>query len=196
MSQSTQSLHESLSAAVDGEAQELELRRVLNAVQNDAELGRKWERMHLIRSVIRGEGASRHSNPSRPWLAETTPAPAAVDASADAPQRWTRWLGPLTGTAVAAAAALMVVVYFGGTGSEPTPQAPANALADAAPPRGLAEVPSARDLQRANSYLLQHAQHTSVAARPVALPFAKVLTTEDGRLVMPVATTVASNNVR
>ena len=42
MSQSTQSLHESLSAAVDGEAQELELRRVLNAVRDDADLGGKW----------------------------------------------------------------------------------------------------------------------------------------------------------
>ena len=192
MSQSTQSLHESLSAAVDGEAQELELRRVLNAVQNDAELGRKWERMHLIRSVIRGEGDSRPSDPSRPWLVETAP----VCATADASQPRTRWLGPLTGAAVAAAAALMVVLYFGGTGSEPAPQVPANALADVAPPHGLAEVPSERDLLRANSYLLQHAQHTSVAVRPVALPFAKVLTTEDDRLAMPIATPVASNNVR
>ena len=41
MSQSTQSLRESLSAAVDDEAQELELRRVLNAVQADAEAG--WQ---------------------------------------------------------------------------------------------------------------------------------------------------------
>ena len=178
MSQSTQSLHESLSAAVDGEAQELELRRVLNAVQDDAELGGKWERLHLIRSAIRGEATNRPARPAgldRPWLAEAAPERALADAS----RPWTRWLGPLTGGAVAAAAALVVVVYLGDSGDQPATQASV--------PGGLAEVPTQRDLLRANSYLLQHAQHTSVAARPVALPFAKVLTTEDGRLAMPVA---------
>ncbi len=193
MSQSTQSLHESLSAAVDGEAQELELRRVLNAVRDDADLGGKWARLHLIRSVIRSEGASRHYDSSRPWLAEAVPASTTDDAA----RRRRRWLGPLTGAAVAAAAALMVVVYFGAPDGEPAAQAPVGTLAGAAtPPRGLSQVPSEQDLLRANSYLLQHAQHTAVAARPVALPFAKVLTTQDDRLAMPTPRPVAGNDRR
>ena len=84
MSQSTQSLRESLSAAVDDEAQELELRRVLNAVQADAELGGRWERLHLISSMIRGEAASRpnqsrRSGLDRPWLAEAAPETTTAD---------------------------------------------------------------------------------------------------------------------
>lgn len=185
MSQSTQSLHESLSAAVDGEAQELELRRVLNAVRDDVQLGGKWERLHLIRSVIRSEGPSRHADAIRPWLQDAA-RPAAP--SAVAPRR-ARWLGPLAGATVAAAAALTVVVYFGGTDREAGAQAPANALADAASPvHSLAQMPSERDMLRANDYLLQHAQHTAAAARPAVLPFAKVLSTaEDVPTAMPVS---------
>lgn len=180
-----QSLRESLSAAVDGEAPELELRRVLNAVQQDAELGREWERLHLIGNVIRREASSRRHEPSRPWLAEA----GLTSTHADHSPRRSRWLGPLTGAAVAAAAALMVVLYFGGAGGQAIPEVPANALADAAtPPRGLAQVPTERDLQRANSYLLQHAQHTSIAARPVALPLVK-FATDDDRMAIPVAFT-------
>ena len=182
MSQSTQSLRESLSAAVDDEAQELELRRVLNAVRDDAELSGKWERLHLISSMIRGESADRSAELDRPWLAEAAPGGATADASL----RWKRWLGPLTGSAAAVAAALAVVVYFGDSGNQPAPQA-------LMPRGGLAEVPTQRDLLRANSYLLQHAQHASAAARPVALPFAKVLTTEDGRLAMPVSGPVGND---
>ena len=55
--------------------------------------------------------------------------------------------------------------------------APVGTLAGAATPaaRPSSQVPSEQDLLRANSYLLQHAQHTAVAARPVALPFAQGL---------------------
>ena len=189
MMQHRQSLRESLSAAVDGEAPELELRRVLNAVGQDAEMGRKWERLHLIGNVIRSEALSRHNEPSRPWLAEA----AGASAVADEPPRLSRWLGPLTGVAAAAAAALVVVLYFGGAGGEAVPQASANALADAAAPaRGLAQVPTERDLQRANSYLLQHAQHTSIAARPVALPLVKFTTDDDRRLAVPEASALGN----
>ena len=178
--QHRQSLRESLSAAVDGEAPELELRRVLNAVRQDAELGGKWERLHLIGTLIRSEATSPPGEASRPWLAE---AGQTSTHAAESP-RQRRWLGPLTGVAVAAAAALMVVLYFGGSG-QAIPEVPASSLADAAaPPRGLAQLPSERDLQRANSYMLQHTQHTSIAARPVALPLVK-FTEGDRSMAMP-----------
>ena len=184
--QHRQSLRESLSAAVDDEAPELELRRVLNAVRQDAELGAKWERLHLIGNLIRSEATSPQHQPSRPWLSEAGQISTSV---ARSPRR-RRWLGPLTGAAVAAAAALMVVLYFGGAGGQAIPEGPADSLADAdAPPRGLAQLPSALDLQRANSYMLQHTQHASITARPVALPLVKFA--EDGRsIAMPVASTL------
>ncbi|HEY8554837.1 MAG TPA: sigma-E factor negative regulatory protein [Burkholderiales bacterium] len=45
-------MKERLSALIDGELDELEERRVLNAIGEDVELRRTWERYHLIRSAM------------------------------------------------------------------------------------------------------------------------------------------------
>ena len=55
----SEQLKESLSAVMDGEADEFEIRRVLNETANDSELRGVWERYHLVRSVMRGEGRTR-----------------------------------------------------------------------------------------------------------------------------------------
>ena len=52
----SEQLKESLSAVMDGEADEFEIRRVLNEAADDPELRGVWERYHLVRSVMRGEG--------------------------------------------------------------------------------------------------------------------------------------------
>ena len=52
-------IRESLSALCDGECDELELRRVLNHVENDAELREQWNSFHLIGATMRGEAATR-----------------------------------------------------------------------------------------------------------------------------------------
>ena len=176
-SKSTQALHEALSAAMDGEAQSLELRRALNAARDDAEISAKWERMHLAQSLMRGERPHR-GEPQRPWLDGSTPK------AASGGRAWRRWAGPLTGTAVAAAAAWLVVAYFGGA-PEQTPPPPSAAWADRAPPRGLEQLRSELDLRRANRYLLQHAQHTAATAHQPALPFAKVLASDDPPHMVP-----------
>ena len=46
-------IRESLSALMDGEADELELRRVLARLDEDEELKEQWHRYHVIQSVIR-----------------------------------------------------------------------------------------------------------------------------------------------
>lgn len=51
-------MKESLSALVDGEADELEIRRVLNQSEHDDNLREQWGRYQLIGSVMRGEPAS------------------------------------------------------------------------------------------------------------------------------------------
>lgn len=51
-------MKESLSALVDGEADELEIRRILNQTENDDELKEQWGRYQLIGSIMRGEPAS------------------------------------------------------------------------------------------------------------------------------------------
>lgn len=48
-------IRESLSALCDGECDELELRRVLNHVENDAEFREQWSNFHLIGAAMRGE---------------------------------------------------------------------------------------------------------------------------------------------
>lgn len=185
MTESTQSLHESLSAAMDGEAEELELRRVFNAARRDPDLSAKWQRLHLIQGVIRrdSEAVGATNGWHGPWLNTSAdvgePAPAANLAPLrDAKNPFAnRWLKAIGGTAVAAAAAFAVVAFFGDT-DPPAPNTPADALAvvaEPAPARVLAQVPSETDLRRANVYMLQHAQHSTLATRPAVMPFAKVL---------------------
>lgn len=48
-------LNESMSAVMDGEAAELELRRVLSACGEDAELRQRWKRHQLASAALRGQ---------------------------------------------------------------------------------------------------------------------------------------------
>ena len=191
MTESTQSLHEALSAAMDDEAEELELRRVLNAARQDPQLSAKWQRLHAVQEAMRsGSGAMIATNGlRRPWLQEPAAgADAALDVEQPASQQVERGgkrriargvLQGLTASALAAAVAFGVVLYFG---DSPAPaKAPAAALAPAASAssRTLAQVPSETDLRRANVYMLQHAQNATLDAtlptRPAVMPFAKAL---------------------
>ncbi|HGM7891745.1 TPA: RseA family anti-sigma factor [Pseudomonas aeruginosa] len=65
---SREALQEILSAVMDNEADELELRRVLAACGEDAELRSTWSRYQLARSVM-------HREPTLPQMAQqgTTP---------------------------------------------------------------------------------------------------------------------------
>lgn len=62
--------NDSLSALADGEASEFEMRRVLDALEQQSELGLKWQRYHLIRSAIRGERDTAFSDISKAVMAE------------------------------------------------------------------------------------------------------------------------------
>ena len=165
-----ESLNEALSAAVDGEAEELELRRVLNAVERDPELRAKWERLHLIGDAMRG-GAMRLGDRGVDALVE--PVVSGVDEGvAGGPSRG-RWL-----TGVAAAAAVVIAVTFVavqdrvGTGNE--------ALVAQSNTTIVAEPLSEEDLRRNRDYLMYHAQHSSVAGRSPGMTFVKVLAVPSG----------------
>ena len=170
---SEQHLRESLSAAIDGEAEPLELRRVLNAASEDPELRERWHRAHLIGTVLRGEPVAAAS--SLPALDAEPPSARPLAAARIG---W-RWAGMAAGGAVAAVAALVVVATFGGNvgGDVGDAAAPATPLlADTeGPASNMAGVPSELDVRRANAYLLHHARHTTAAARPAAMPYVKAL---------------------
>lgn len=48
-------LNESLSALMDGETDDLEVRRLLNGVEQEPELSATWRRYHLARTALKGE---------------------------------------------------------------------------------------------------------------------------------------------
>ena len=115
----TQQLHESLSAIMDGEGNELELRRVLKTLDESPELGDVWRRYHLMRSALRRErdivvdmdiasGVMAAIEQEDVAVSETVIASAAEQsAAAQRPKR--RSLSLMGGAAVAAAVSLMVV---------------------------------------------------------------------------------------
>lgn len=187
MSEARESLHEALSAAVDGEADELELRRVLNAARDNPELHGRWERMHLVGEALRGASLAVHHRQTDAWRRQAEGA--AEELSPLTAQGGTarrRWISRIAGGSVAAAVAVAVVLYFGNEETTPAPEPNAVAAAETAP-GNLAQLPSEQDLRRANAYLLHHAQHTSAAARPAAMPFVKALAAHDNnaRLFTP-----------
>ncbi|MCY3841448.1 MAG: sigma-E factor negative regulatory protein [Gammaproteobacteria bacterium] len=165
-----ESLNEALSAVVDGEAEELELRRVLNAVERDPEMRAKWERLHLIGDVMRG-GAMRLGDRTVAHLVEPS-MPRGDEDVANGESRG-RWL-----TGVAAAAAVVVAATFvslqdGQTTDSQPLVAQSNTI--------VAEPLSEEDLRRNRDYyLMYHAQHSSAASRSPGMTFVKVLAVPGG----------------
>lgn len=100
-------LDESVSAVMDGEADELELRRVLAAAGDDPQLRQRWARYQLARDVMHrqtvapGLDLAARVSAALEAEAETAAVPAAQSA------RWSLQLGRL---AVAASVALAVLV--------------------------------------------------------------------------------------
>ena len=56
---------ESLSALMDGEADDLALRRLLKSMDQDTDLGDTWERYHLAQAVIHDQGVPVNSSIAR-----------------------------------------------------------------------------------------------------------------------------------
>ena len=100
--QSGSGVEESLSALMDGEATELEVRRVLKSLPSDAELRDKWRRYHMTASAIRQE------LPLGTVDLSTQIGCAIEDETTYSPARWSQSLSK-----VAVAASVAVVAVFG-----------------------------------------------------------------------------------
>ncbi len=189
----SEKLKESLSAVIDGEADEFELRRVLDEMHRDDVLAGSWERYHVIGAALRGERASVSlAMRERVWAelqADPDAAPA-QDGNLEivtgeppitaSPRR--RWL-PF---AVAATVALTVVVGFigySGTG----PATPAPVVADVAEPLpaeqqslyetvALSREITDLDQMRTDAYMVRHYQQIGMD-RP-GLGFARMVAYE------------------
>ncbi|AXY42704.1 sigma-E factor negative regulatory protein [Halomonas sp. JS92-SW72] len=116
----SQNARESLSALMDNEGDELELRRVLKALEASPDAAEAWRRYHLMRSLMRRE----------PDIDVTTDLSAGIMArlkdeqppQMDAPAPTARRTLPFARSAsIAAAVSLMVITgvqFYGGGGSD------------------------------------------------------------------------------
>lgn len=191
---SREALQESLSAVMDNEADELELRRVLAACGEDAELRATWSRYQLARAVM-------HREPAMPKLDIAAGVFAALaDEAAPAPRSRSPWrnVGRL---AVAASVTLAVLA---GVRLYHQDDSVANGLAQqgATPQIALPQVQGPAVLagytqdeapqvitnaqsgqttwheQRLPGYLRQHAQQSAVSGTDSALPYARAASLE------------------
>ncbi len=109
-----ENMKESLSALIDGEASEIELHRLLRAINQDHDLKQSWVTYHQIRSVL----STQPVYSTQQHLELNRRIGAAVDSETDfvldtSPlARNNRYIKPLGGLAIAASLVLAVMVGF------------------------------------------------------------------------------------
>lgn len=183
---------ESLSALMDGEADELEVRRVLNQLDSDDELRERWKNYHLMGSLMRDESLDSldlTQGINRVLDGDITPAGEQDNSSshcveASQPQTVRRaWYKPLTSVAVAASVTLAVLLGVQSIGPSEqlnlvdtstdqleTPQG--ELTASSLTPEEQQQLESAQ--QQLQNYILQHSSQEKEENNGI-LPFARVV---------------------
>ncbi|MDY7218946.1 RseA family anti-sigma factor [Denitrificimonas sp. JX-1] len=189
-------LKQSLSALIDNEADELELRRVLNA-SHDPELRASWSRYHLARAVMHNENYSAQVDLSANIMAAIDKEPI-LQASETKKARKISWLGRVAVAASVTLAVLGGVRFYNQdilqqdimlTQTEHrlpamTPAASPVVLAShnaSNTPLPVAQAATGQESwyeRRLPSYLRQHAQQTSVNKSESGLPYARTASLE------------------
>ncbi|HHK2845982.1 TPA: sigma-E factor negative regulatory protein [Pseudomonas aeruginosa] len=179
---SREALQETLSAVMDNEADELELRRVLAACGEDAELRSTWSRYQLARSVM-------HREPTLPKLDIAAAVSAALADEAAPPKAekgpW-RMVGRLAVAASVTLAVLAGVRLYNQNDALPQMAQQAAVLAGYSEEQGAPQVitnSSSSDTrwheQRLPIYLRQHVQQSAVSGTESALPYARAASLEN-----------------
>lgn len=204
---SNQSLQESLSALMDNEADELEVRRVLQASENDSATRSTWSRYQLARAIMHKEPWQPEVDLSAGIAAIIANEPAPVVEERKSPRLWQN----LSRVAVAASVTLAVLVgvnVFNQDGSSADPAMVADLPAAAAAPVAVSplpaqahqggavlagfsqpqvngeatadqKAPSAWQEQRIGTYMRQHAEHSSRFEAPQLIPYARAASLEN-----------------
>lgn len=110
---------EELSALMDGEASELEVRRVLGNLEQDQALCQKWARYQLTSSILKGEtqGRAMHwrSVDLSARVAQALEVEPVLNVASTAGKRaGAAWLRPLANVAVAASVSAVVILGWQG----------------------------------------------------------------------------------
>lgn len=190
MSQYQQTRNESLSALLDGECTELELRRLLKDWGEDPALREQYRCLAASRSAMNPESAAWAGCDITARVREAT------EASPFKPGLWQRTWQPLASMAVAASVAVAVVagVAYWPVAGQPTDAGPSVVAAlPVLGPNGGARIVSTApleqpvatvsrpaalaneaDLDRFESYVQRHAEYASFNSNSGLMPFARV----------------------
>lgn len=192
-------IKESLSALVDGETDELEVRRVLNDVEQDDELRQTWQRYQMMGSLMRDEPMASvdlsrgimqaiDGEPMDEVPGSVEPAKSESEHQPGANKRW-NWLA-----SGAVAASVTIAVLLGVRLNNDLQQQDLVAEAEkpavnsvqqvAAVPVGTeADAAQLEEAQRKlQEYVLQHAENAALNTGRGMMPFARVASFEEAPL--------------
>ena len=193
----SEKMRESLSALMDGEANELELQRVLSGMGGNAELRQTWSRYHAVRDAVTGQPTADLTLDISERVRDTLAAETGVGVTGKIQQI----LKPIASFAVAASVAAVVVV-----GGQQISQIADNSVSPGAnvPYGGVSAVglvnsigatpvrasygnqgvpvlqPATRTAyrelarQRMQKYMQEHAEHAALNSPQGLVPFARV----------------------
>tara|TARA_B100001750_G_C15267810_1_gene475967 strand:- start:94 stop:609 length:516 start_codon:yes stop_codon:yes gene_type:complete len=168
-----------MSAMVDDEADELEVRRVLREIASDPDLKRKWSRYHAISSALKREG---RSNLKESDLVDVLPREhrsraGSTNAINQMPGKSRRMgHGTLVASLVAAIMILSILVNVDDEEAEQVEFADSSMTLN--PVVRDERIPTESDIRRAEAYLIRHALHVPMNSSAAPIPFAKVIAHE------------------
>ncbi len=190
--------NEALSALMDGELDEMALRRTLNQLDDEPELKQTWSRYHLQRDTIKGDVSAFSTLDISGAISAAIDDEAALE-SIKQPSESKPWWKAVAGLSVAASVALAVVI---GARFNPlvetqavqqlasktqvkvvTPEitlvkGPSMIAQSSSELEGVDEKVLQQAQERLNSYLKQHAQDSALGQGRTAMPFARVVNFE------------------
>ena len=172
----TEKFNEFVSAMLDDEADEFEIRRVLGEIAGNSDLKSTWSRYHVISSVLKREGLSNLEeldigDASSGDIGSSFSRKTLGDRTLNRP--WLRSRGTLVASLAAAIAALAIIITINDEGTTQVELADTVVMPD--PIVTDDRVPAESDIRRAEAYLIQHAQHVSMNRSAAPIPFVKVI---------------------
>lgn len=172
----TEKFNEFVSAMLDDEADEFEIRRVLGEIAGNSDLKSTWSRYHVISSVLKREGLSNLEeldigDASSGDIGSSFGRKTLGDRTLNRP--WLRSRGTLLASLAAAIAALAIIITINDEGNTQVELADTLVMPD--PIVTDDRVPAESDIRRAEAYLIQHAQHVSMNRSAAPIPFVKVI---------------------
>ena len=172
----TEKFNEFVSAMLDDEADEFEIRRVLGEIAGNSDLKSTWSRYHVISSVLKREGLSNLEeldigDASSGDIGASFGRKTLGDRTLNRP--WLRSRGALLASLAAAIAVLAIIITINDEGTTQVELADTLVMPD--PIVTDDRVPAESDIRRAEAYLIQHAQHVSMNRSAAPIPFVKVI---------------------